>query len=58
MLDYDKPILNNYTHTRARNNINMFAIFQGKNFNVTLAYNFVNLWTTSPRLLKRIEKLL
>ena len=31
------------------NNINVFAIFQNRTFNVTLAYNLVKFWTTEPR---------
>ena len=30
-------------------NINVFAIFQERNFNVTLANNVVTFWTTGPR---------
>ena len=31
--------------------INVFAIFQDRNFNVNLANNFVKFWTTGPRIL-------
>ena len=32
-------------------NINVFAIFQGRNFNFKLAYNFVKFVTTGPCLI-------
>ena len=34
-------------------NINVFAIFQDRNFNDTLANNFVKFWTTWPWLMLR-----
>ena len=30
-------------------NINVFAVFQDRNFNVTLANNLLKFWTTGPR---------
>ena len=35
------------THVFSAKNIDVFAIFQGRNFNVTLANN-VKFWTTGP----------
>ena len=34
------------THIFSARNINVFAIYQDRNFNVTLANNFVKFWTT------------
>ena len=39
------------THIFSAKNTNVFAIFQDRNFNFTLANNFVKLWTTGPRSL-------
>ena len=31
-------------------NINVFAVFQDRNFNATLANNFIKFWTTGPSI--------
>ena len=36
------------THIYAAKNIKVFAIFQDRNFNITLANNFVKFWTNGP----------
>ena len=36
------------THIFSAKNINIFAIFQYRNFNIMLANNFVKFWTTGP----------
>ena len=36
------------THIFSANSVNVFAIFQARNFNVTLANNFVKFWPTGP----------
>ena len=33
----------------AAKNINVFAVFQERNFNIKLTNNFVKFWTTGPR---------
>ena len=39
-----------YTHIFfSAQNINVFAIFQNRNFNLTLDNNFVKFWTTGTR---------
>ena len=37
------------THIFSAKNINVFAIFQDRSFNVMLANNFLKFWTTGPR---------
>ena len=37
------------THILSAKNINVFAIIQDGNFNITLANNFVKFWNTEPR---------
>ena len=38
-----------YSHFFFSKNINLFAIFQDRNLNITLANNFAKFWTTGPR---------
>ena len=42
----------NYTFfsKKKKKNVNVFAIFQDRNFNITFANNFVKFWTTGSRL--------
>ena len=51
---------NCYSHffsiKKRKKNINVFAIFQDRNFNVTLANNFVKFWRTGPRRISLLEK--
>ena len=37
------------THIFSAKYINVFAIFQDRNFNISLVNNFVKFWTTGPR---------
>ena len=46
------------THIFSAKNINVFAIFQERNYNVTLADNFVKFWTTGPWSFVVIEPIL
>ena len=39
----------------SKKNMNVFAIFQDRNLNVTLAYNFVKFWTTGSRCVSWYE---
>ena len=43
------------SHFFSAKNINVFALFQDRNFNVTLARNFVQFWTTGPWLFKSYQ---
>ena len=38
------------THIFSAKNVNVFVIFQDRNFSITLANNFFQIWTAGPRI--------